>query len=196
MIAYAFVVAKTPIDRHLARLPKPQASILLQLRDDLIKLLPGATETITYNLATLKIHGIGLISFDGFKNHNSIFPMSASITKTMATELAKYQISKGTIKFELDQKIPLALVKKIVKYRINEINASYPKKSGEYLEFYENGRLKAEGKYKSGKLHGKWQWYRKDGTKLRSGEFKLGAQVGTWITYDQTGKPYKTTNFS
>lgn len=190
------MVAKTPIDRHLARLPKPQANTLLELRDQLIKLLPGATQTISYNLATIKIQNIGLISFDGFKNHNSIFPMSASITKTMATDLAQYQISKGTIKFELDQKIPLALVKKIVKYRIKEINASYPKKSGEYLEFYENGRLKAAGKYKSGKLHGKWQWYRKDGTKLRSGEFKLGAQVGTWITYDQTGKPYKTTNFS
>lgn len=189
-------MAKTPIDKHLARLPKAQAQTLLDLRDQLIALLPTATETISYNLATIKIHGVGLISFDGFKNHNSIFPSSGSITKALAKDLAKYEFSKGAIKFPLDLDIPTALVKKIIKHRIDEINASYPKKSGEYLEFYGNGVLKAEGKYKSGKLHGKWQWYRKDSTKLRSGEFKLGDQVGTWITYDQAGKPYKTTNFN
>lgn len=189
-------MAKTVIDRHLSRLPAEQAKTLLELRDQLVKLLPSATQTISWNLATFKINDVGLISFDGFKNHNSIFPMSTSINKTLAKELAKYEISKGTIKFPLDQKIPAALVKKIVQYRIKEINESYPKKSGEYLEFYDNGRLKAIGKYKSGKLHGKWQWFRKDGTKLRSGEFNLGNQVGTWITYDQSGKPYKTTKFN
>jgi len=189
-------VAKTPIDKHLARLPKPQADALSDLRDQLVSLLPTATETISYNLATIKIHGVGLISFDGFKNHNSIFPSSGSITQALAKELAKYEFSKGAIKFPLDQKIPTALIKKIVKHRIDEINSSYPKKSGEYLEFYSNGVLKAEGKYKSNQLHGNWQWFRKDGTKLRSGEFKLGKQVGTWTTYDQSGKPYKTTNFN
>lgn len=189
-------MAKTPIDKHLARLPKPQAQTLLELRDQLVSLLPTASETISYNLATIKIHGVGLISFDGFKNHNSIFPSSGRITQALAKDLAKYEFSKGAIKFPLDQKIPTGLVKKIIKHRIAEVNSSYPKKSGEYLEFYDNGVLKAEGKYKSGKLHGSWQWYRKDGTKLRSGEFNLGNQVGSWITFDQAGKPYKTTKFN
>ena len=189
-------MAKTVIDKHLSRLPQAQAKTLLELRDLLVKLLPGATEEISYNLATIKIAGIGLISFDGFKNHNSIFPSSGQITKALAKDLTNFEYSKGAIKFPLGQKIPAALVKKIVKHRITEINASYPRKSGEYLEFYDNGRLKAVGKYKSGKLHGNWQWYRKDGTKLRSGQFKLGEQVGTWITYDQAGKPYKTAEFN
>jgi uncharacterized protein YdhG (YjbR/CyaY superfamily) len=195
-LRYAWAVPKTVIDKHLARLPKAQARLLLQLRNDLIQLLPQAEQAISYNLATIKINGISLISFDGFKNHNSIFPLSATINTVLKKDLAKYAVTTGTIKFELDQKIPTALVKKIIKHRIIEINSSYPRKSGEYLEFYGNGVLKAEGKYKAGKLHGKWQWYRKDGTKLRSGEFKLGNQVGTWITYDQAGKPYKTTNFN
>ena len=188
-------MVRSVIDNHLARLPKEQAEILLNLRDLLLKLLPNATEAISYNLATIKIHSINFISFDGFKNHNSIFPNSGSATKALAKDLAKYEISKGAIKFPLGKEIPHALVKKLIKFRISEINASFPKKSGEYLEFYENGRLKAEGRYKSEKLHGKWQWYRKDGTKLRSGEFKLGEQVGNWITYDKFGKPYKTTKF-
>lgn len=189
-------MAKTVIDKHLSRLPAKQAKTLLELRDLLIQLVPGGTEEISYNLATIKIAGVGLISFDGFKNHNSIFPSSGKITSALAKDLVKYDFSKGAIKFPLDQKIPATLVKKIVKHRIAEINASYPRKSGEYLEFYDNGRVKAKGKYKTGKLNGSWQWYRKDGTKMRSGEFKLGKQVGTWITYDQSGKPYKSTNFS
>jgi uncharacterized protein YdhG (YjbR/CyaY superfamily) len=194
-IYYPSVVARTVIDQHLAKLPKSQANILLELRDQLLTLLPDATEAISYNLATIKIGGVNLISFDGFKEHNSIFPSSGKITSAMAKDLKNYEFSKGAIRFPVDKEIPIALVKKIIKHRIVEINSSYPKKSGEYLEFYDNGRLKATGKYKENKLHGKWQWYRKDGTKLRSGEFKLGKQVGTWTTYDKKSQPYKVTNF-
>ncbi len=77
--------------------------------------------------------------------------------------------------------------------RIQEINAGYPKKSGEVKEFYLNGYLKASGKVKDGELHGAWQWFRKDGTTMRSGSFKAGQKAGAWTTYSRDGKPYKVT---
>jgi antitoxin component YwqK of YwqJK toxin-antitoxin module len=44
-----------------------------------------------------------------------------------------------------------------------------------------------------GLLHGYWEWFRKDGSKLRSGFFDRGEQVGVWTTYDSNGKIVKIT---
>jgi len=46
---------------------------------------------------------------------------------------------------------------------------------------------------KDGQMHGYWEWFRKDGTKMRSGYFDCGKRVGEWITYDKKGARYKTT---
>ena len=39
----------------------------------------------------------------------------------------------------------------------------------------------------------RWEWFRKDGTKMRSGCFEDGKQVGEWTTYDAKGKVVKVT---
>jgi antitoxin component YwqK of YwqJK toxin-antitoxin module len=61
--------------------------------------------------------------------------------------------------------------------------------------FYDNGNLRYKGKYKDSKMHGYWEFFRKDGTLMRSGSFDLDKQVGVWTTYDQSGHPHKETDF-
>jgi antitoxin component YwqK of YwqJK toxin-antitoxin module len=61
--------------------------------------------------------------------------------------------------------------------------------------FYENGNPRYKGKFKESKMHGYWEFFRKDGTLMRSGSFDSGKQIGIWTTYDQTGHPYKETEF-
>ena len=62
-------------------------------------------------------------------------------------------------------------------------------------KYHNDGSVWAKGTMSNGALEGKWQWFRKDGTKMRSGSFKKGKQVGEWITYDDKGKLYKKTLF-
>ena len=61
--------------------------------------------------------------------------------------------------------------------------------------FYQNGNPRYKGKLKDSKMHGYWEFFRKDGTIMRSGSFHLGNQVGVWTTYDQTGHPHKETDY-
>jgi antitoxin component YwqK of YwqJK toxin-antitoxin module len=61
--------------------------------------------------------------------------------------------------------------------------------------FYDNGNPRYKGKYKDSKMHGYWEFFRKDGTLMRSGSFDLDKQVGVWTTYDQSGHPHKETDF-
>jgi antitoxin component YwqK of YwqJK toxin-antitoxin module len=44
-------------------------------------------------------------------------------------------------------------------------------------------------------MHGKWAFYRADGSLMRRGAFDRGRQVGTWTTHDRAGKVVKETTF-
>jgi uncharacterized protein YdhG (YjbR/CyaY superfamily) len=184
------------VTAHLKKFSPEQKKILTELRDHIATKLPTSKQVIKYGIPTFLIEEVPVIGFDGFKKHNSIFPYSGSFNTRLKKDLEKYEQTKSSIHFELEKAIPRPLINKILEEKIRQINDTYPKKSGEYLEFYSNGVLKAKGKYKAGKLHGNWQWYRKTGVIMRSGSFTNGQQRGTWITYDSKGKPYKKTKFS
>ena len=53
--------------------------------------------------------------------------------------------------------------------------------------------LWAQGFMRGAQMHGSWEWFRKDGSKMRSGTFDDGVQVGAWTTYDKTGAVHKIT---
>jgi uncharacterized protein YdhG (YjbR/CyaY superfamily) len=181
------------VTAHLKMLPLEQRKILSDLRDHIASKLPTAEQVIKYGIPTFLIEGVPVIGFDGYKNHNSIFPYSGSFNSRLKKDLEKYVQTKGSIHLESGKSIPKPLINRILNEKIQQINDSYPKKNGEYLEFYSNGVLKAKGKYKGEKLHGDWKWFRKSGVIMRSGTFKNGKQTGTWITYDAKGKVYKKT---
>ena len=189
-------MSKARVTAHLKKFAPDQRKILSELRDHIASKLPTADQVIKYGIPTFLIEDVPVIGFDGYKNHNSIFPYSGSFNIRLKKELEKYEQTKGSIHFEGGKSIPKPLINKILVEKIKQINDLYPKKTGEYLEFYADGVLKAKGKYKSGKLDGDWKWFRKTGVIMRSGSFKKGEQVGTWITYDAKGKVYKKTIMS
>jgi len=61
--------------------------------------------------------------------------------------------------------------------------------------FYENGLPRFKGEYQNGKMHGYWEFYRKDGSLMRSGTFNEEVQVGVWKTFARDGSLVKETNF-
>jgi uncharacterized protein YdhG (YjbR/CyaY superfamily) len=166
----------------LEQLPEPQAKVLRQLREDTLKMVPAAHDRISYQMPTLEISGQILLHYSGFKNHNSLF-CGAELPRRLADVLGERLASKGTIQFGIDEVFPRALLKKILTERIRIINEQFPKKSGEYLSFYDNGRLKSRGKYKDGLMHGQWEFYRRDGSLMRSGKLQAGEPVGEWKTF-------------
>ena len=166
------------IKRH----PANQAKVLEELRALVKKLLPGASETVFYQMPSFTLSGVILFSYEGFKEHSSIFP-GPEVIKMLEKDLLKYRTSKGAIQFDLNKLPPIALIKKIIQSRIQLINASYPKSSGEFMEFYDNGYLKAKGRYREGEMHGNWEFFRRDGSIMRSGKLSHGEPVGEWTTY-------------
>ena len=179
----------------LAKFPKEQQKVLLATIEAAEAIVPHATRAIAYGMPTLKIGDENLCHVMGFKRHNSLFPSSGFVVSVHAKELSKFAVNKGTIQFDIDKPFPKPLLKKLLLTRIEQINESYPKKNGLSVQFYKNGAVKSCGKFKGKLLHGKWEFFRLDGSIMRSGSFKDGEQTGEWITYSSTGRVVKKTVF-
>ena len=113
------------IDTYIAQFPDDVQARLQQLRKTILKLAPGATEAMSYQIPTFKLNG-NLVHFAAFKKHIGFYPGAAGIA-AFQDELAGYKSAKGSVQFPLGQALPLDLVKKIVKFRVAQ-NLAAPKK--------------------------------------------------------------------
>jgi uncharacterized protein YdhG (YjbR/CyaY superfamily) len=107
------------VDDYLAAVPKDALAVLKKIRRTIKAAAPKAEETISYQIPTFKYHG-PLVFFAAFKNHCSFYVVSKSIMKEFGTELKPYDTSGTTIHFSAKKPLPAALVRKIVKARIEE----------------------------------------------------------------------------
>jgi uncharacterized protein YdhG (YjbR/CyaY superfamily) len=117
----------TSIDEYLEGVPEEQRAALERLRAAIRAAAPEATETISYQMPAFKDHG-PLVSFAAFKNHLSFFVMSTAVLDANQDELGDYRTSKGTVQFQPGRPLPDALVKKLVKARIEENRQKKSKK--------------------------------------------------------------------
>lgn len=111
--------AKT-IDEYLATLSDDQRAALEKLRQTIKAAAPKAEECISYRLPAFRLGGKMLVAFGARANHCAFYPMSASTVEDYKDELEGYDTSKGTIRFQADKPLPVALVRKLVKARIAE----------------------------------------------------------------------------
>jgi uncharacterized protein YdhG (YjbR/CyaY superfamily) len=117
--------APKSIDEYLAGVPEPARGTLIKTRAAIKAAAPSeATETISYGMPAFKYKGI-LVWYAAFADHCSLFP-SASIVETFKDDLKDFSVSKGTIRFPLDKPLPAALVKRMVRARV-ELNESKKK---------------------------------------------------------------------
>src|SRR5437667_2735411 len=117
------MAAPTSVDDYLAALPEESRAVLAKLRATIRAAAPEATETISYQMPAFKDHGRFLVSYAAFKDHFSLFPASKAVMEALGEELRPYFSGKGTLRFTSDNPIPAALVKKIVKTRLEEAAA-------------------------------------------------------------------------
>jgi uncharacterized protein YdhG (YjbR/CyaY superfamily) len=100
-----------------------QRAALNALRRTIHAAAPEAEEGITYGLAGFRMHGRALVAFGATRNHCAFLPMSGKIIADHMHKLGALETSKGTIRFQPDRSIPAALVRTLVKARIDEISA-------------------------------------------------------------------------
>ena len=108
---------------YFAAQPAEQRRMLKRLRDIARAVAPGAEDAWSYRMPALRLDGKILVYYAGFRAHVSLFPMTDRIRRAFATELKTYRTSKGTIQFPVGKRLPVTLVKRLIKARIAELRA-------------------------------------------------------------------------
>lgn len=106
------------ISEYIAASPEGVRATLRKIRAAIKNVAPDAEEAIRYGMPTFRLHG-NLVHFAAFKSHIGFFPAPSAV-RAFAKELSKYETSKGTVRFPLDVAIPLAVIQKIVRFRVKE----------------------------------------------------------------------------
>ena len=106
------------IDAYIATFPKETQRLLKELRATIKAAAPEAEEKIAYHMPTFALKG-NLVYFAVYKKHIGFFGASAA-NPALNKELAVYANEKGSLKFPLDQPLPLRLVTRVVKLRVAE----------------------------------------------------------------------------
>ena len=106
------------VTAHIAKIPEPQKSTLVQLRKIIQEIIPNAEEVISYGFPGYRLNGKVICGFDAFKNHCSFFPHSSLVIPELEKELANYKTSKGALQFPINKPLPKALVRKLIATRL------------------------------------------------------------------------------
>lgn len=106
------------IDAYIAAFPPDVQEKLQAMRSTIQAAAPQATEAIKYAIPTFVWHG-NLVHFAAFKNHIGFYATPTGHS-AFEKELSKYKQGKGSVQFPIDEPLPLALVTRIVKYRVKE----------------------------------------------------------------------------
>jgi uncharacterized protein YdhG (YjbR/CyaY superfamily) len=107
---------KPSVDQYLSKQPKNVAAVLRRVRAIIRKAVPSLEEGISYQVPAYKLDGEIVIYFAGWKEHYALYP-ALEVAESFAQELARYEVSKGTIRFPLDEPVPDKLIARIVKFR-------------------------------------------------------------------------------
>ncbi len=113
------------VDEYIAQAPQEVQEKLKELRKAIKEVAPDAEEKISYGMPYYGYKG-RLAYFSYFKNHIGLYAVPP-VVQDHIEELKKYQTATATIRFPLDEDLPIALIKKLVKAGIHNNEAKQKK---------------------------------------------------------------------
>lgn len=113
------------VDAYIATAPKTIRAKLRQLRAAIKSVAPKAYEKISYSMPYYGYKG-RLAYFAFAKTHIGLY-VPPPVIAEHATELKQFETAKATVRFPLDQKLPVVLIKKLVKSRMKKNDAKASK---------------------------------------------------------------------
>jgi uncharacterized protein YdhG (YjbR/CyaY superfamily) len=111
------------VEAYFESLPEEQRAALQKLRETISAAAPEAEEGITYSMPGFLLGGKGFVGYFAFKDHYSFFPMSPEAIEAHRDELGDRITGKGTISFAYGERLPVGVVRKVVKTRLAEATA-------------------------------------------------------------------------
>lgn len=115
----------TVIDDYLKNVPAGQRKLLEELRKEMLKLLPGCEEAISYGLPCFKVDGKVIGGFAANKTFCSYYPFAGTTLRALKDELANYSQTMSALHFTEQQPLTKKIIKLLVQTKLREIEEGY-----------------------------------------------------------------------
>ena len=115
------MTAEDTVGTYIAEFDGETRRRLEQMRQIVRSAAPEAEESIAYGMPAYKLHGKPLVYFAGYKNHIGFYA-TPNGHEAFKAEFAKYKQGKGSVQFPHNQPLPVNLARRVVTYRVNELN--------------------------------------------------------------------------
>lgn len=120
------------VDAYLAGVASLQRETPNALRETMGSTLPHADEAMKYGMPAFTLGGKGVPGYAAFKDHRSYFPISGAVLDRAGDALSRYEKSKVRLRFGNEERLPVGLIRRPVKLRIEELSAVENGKRSEY----------------------------------------------------------------
>ncbi len=110
------------VDAYIASFPQDLQGALMAVRQVIGSHAPEAEETIAYGMPAYRLNRRPLVYFAGYKKHIGFYATPTG-HEAFAADLARYKQGKGSVQFPLTEPLPLDLIGRIVRWRVQENTA-------------------------------------------------------------------------
>ena len=100
------------VDAYIAALAPATATVVVELRRRIHEAVPGAGETISYDMPTFTLDGRAFLHLAGWAKHVSVYPVP-ELDDALDAEVAPYRSGRSTLKLPLAQEVPYDLVARL-----------------------------------------------------------------------------------
>ena len=108
------------VEDYIAAQPLAAQPMLNQVRAAIRAGMPGAVESIAYDMPAYALDGRRVLYFAGWKKHFAVYPLSTAMQAAFAGELASCVVEMGTIRFPLHRPLPAELIERLAAFRAGE----------------------------------------------------------------------------
>ena len=108
------------VTKYISDAPTTARPALRRLRTAIRGAAPGITERISYRIPTFDLDGKYLLYIAAFKKHVGVYPVTPAMVKKYGKAMEPYRHGRGTLRFALDEPLPIALITRLAKVRVAE----------------------------------------------------------------------------
>ena len=113
-----------PLSAYLGELEPEVATVFAAIVARAGELVPECSEGRTYGMPGLIYRGRPLLSIRQTAVHLGYYPFSPAVVDSVAAELDGFSLSKGTVRFSVEQPLPPGVVDQMILARRDEVDAA------------------------------------------------------------------------
>jgi uncharacterized protein YdhG (YjbR/CyaY superfamily) len=113
--------AEQKVRKYMSALSPDGRRTMRKMRDTILSAAPMAEEAFSYGMPGFRLDGRVLVWYAAWKNHFSLYPITAAIQRANAAAMKGYETSKGTVQFPATKSLPVTLIRRLVRARAGEV---------------------------------------------------------------------------